>query len=142
MADTRKTALLYLRVSSDAQVRTDHEGDGLSLDAQRDACTRKADSLGARVVEEFVERGESGKATIRRSALAALLTRLKAGDIDYVIVHKVDRLARNRADDVARSWPRSGRRRHAGVGHREHRRDTQRHAAPRHHGARSPSSTR
>ena len=80
-------------------MRTDHEGDGLSLDAQRDACTRKADSLGARVVEEFVERGESGKATIRRTALAALLARLKAGDIDYVIVHKVDRLARKRADD-------------------------------------------
>lgn len=29
-----------------------------------------------------------------------MLDRLKAGDIDYVIVHKVDRLARNRADDV------------------------------------------
>ena len=74
-AETPKTALLYLRVSSDAQVRTDHEGDGLSLDAQRDACTRKADSLGARVIEEFVERGESGKTTIKRSALAALLAR-------------------------------------------------------------------
>lgn len=29
-----------------------------------------------------------------------MLDRLGRGDIDYVIVHKVDRLARNRADDV------------------------------------------
>ena len=30
-----------------------------------------------------------------------MLARLAEGDVQYVIVHKVDRLARNRADDVA-----------------------------------------
>ena len=29
-----------------------------------------------------------------------MLTRLKEGDVDYVIIHKIDRLARNRGDDV------------------------------------------
>jgi site-specific DNA recombinase len=53
------------------------------------------------VVEEFVEAGESGTSTKRRNALAELLERVTEGDIDYVIVHKVDRLARRRADDVA-----------------------------------------
>jgi len=94
-----KTALLYLRVSSVAQAETDYDREGLSLPAQRDACTRKATSLGASVVGEFVERGESGRSTVRRSALAAMLTRLEARDVGYVVVHKVDRLARKRADD-------------------------------------------
>ena len=58
-------------------------------------------SLNAEIDAEFVERGESGKATTRRSALARMLRRLKRGGTDYVIIHKLDRLARNRADDVA-----------------------------------------
>ncbi len=33
--------------------------------------------------------------------MSALLGRVSQGDIDYVIVHKVDRLARRRADDIA-----------------------------------------
>jgi DNA invertase Pin-like site-specific DNA recombinase len=94
-----KTALLYLRVSPAAQTQTDYDQEGLSLPAQRDACTRKATSLGATVADVFVERGESGRSTARRSALAAMLTRLDARDINTVIVHKVDRLARKRADD-------------------------------------------
>ena len=51
-------------------------------------------------MEEFVDRGESAK-TANRAGLQALLKRLEEGDITHVIVHKVDRLARNRADDVA-----------------------------------------
>ena len=54
------------------------------------------------VVKEFVERGVSGTST-NRPALQEMLRYLEEeqGNIDYVIVHKVDRLARNRADDVA-----------------------------------------
>jgi site-specific DNA recombinase len=95
-----KQALIYLRVSSASQLGGDYDRDGFSLPAQREACERKAASLDAEVAGEFVERGESGKHTARRSALANLLERVKAGGIDYVIVHKLDRLARNRADDV------------------------------------------
>ncbi len=94
-----KNALSYLRVSSKAQLEKD-TGDGYSLPAQRAACARKAGSLGATVIEDFVERGESGTTTKRRTALAAMLERVAVGDIDYVIVHKVDRLARRRADDA------------------------------------------
>src|SRR5207248_1990679 len=39
--------------------------------------------------------------TANRRGLRALLARLAEGGVDYVIVHKVERLARNRADDVA-----------------------------------------
>lgn len=95
----RKSALSYLRVSSKAQLEKD-TGDGYSLPAQRAGCARKAASLGATVIEDFVERGETGTTTKRRTALAAMLERVAVGDIDYVIVHKVDRLARRRADDA------------------------------------------
>ncbi|MGD9735227.1 MAG: recombinase family protein [Solirubrobacterales bacterium] len=94
-----KTALVYLRVSSAQQADKDFDKEGFSIPGQREACAREAEKLGARVVDEYIDRGESAK-TARRPALRAMLDRLKAGDIDYVIVHKVDRLARNRADDV------------------------------------------
>ena len=96
-----KRAVIYLRVSSKMQLETDFDAEGFSLPAQRHACIRKAATMGAEVVAEFVEKGESGTSTKRRRALAALLERVGEGDIDYVIVHKVDRLARSRADDVA-----------------------------------------
>jgi site-specific DNA recombinase len=89
-----KKALSYLRVSSTAQADNDYDREGFSLPAQRSACERKAASLGAEVVEVFIERGESGTSTRRRAALTSMLARLGEGDIDYVIVHKVDRLAR------------------------------------------------
>jgi site-specific DNA recombinase len=61
---------------------------------------RIADQLGATVVDEYVDRGESAKSA-KRPRLQAMLKRLREdGDVDYVIVHKVDRLARNRRDDV------------------------------------------
>jgi site-specific DNA recombinase len=93
-------AVIYVRVSSTQQADTDYDPEGFSIPAQREACTRKAGSLGLLVVDEFVDRGESAK-TANRAGLQALLTRLEEGDITHVIVHKVDRLARNRADDVA-----------------------------------------
>ena len=54
------------------------------------------------VVKESVERGVSGTST-NRPALKARMRYLgkERGRIDYVVVHKLDRLARNRADDVA-----------------------------------------
>jgi site-specific DNA recombinase len=95
-----KAALVYLRVSSAQQADKDFDKEGFSIPGQREACTREAEKLGARVVDEYIDRGESAKTT-RRPALKAMLDRLSHGDIDFVIVHKVDRLARNRADDVA-----------------------------------------
>ncbi len=97
--NSEKRAVIYLRVSSAGQMNTDVDRDGFSLPAQRAACARKAGTLGAVVIEEFVERGESGKSTLRRTALTAMLERVDKGDVDFVIVHKVDRLARRRADD-------------------------------------------
>lgn len=95
-----KRAVLYLRVSSRGQVETDVDDDGLSIAAQRSRSLEKARQIGAHVVEEYIERAESAK-TNDRPELQRLMRRLSAvGDIDYVIVWKVDRLARNRRDDA------------------------------------------
>ena len=95
-----KRAVIYLRVSTAEQAETTSGGDGYSIPAQREAAFRKARELDAEVVDEYVDRGESAK-TADRPALQILMHRLKTmSDIDYVIVHKVDRLARNRADDA------------------------------------------
>jgi site-specific DNA recombinase len=95
-----KRAILYLRVSTEEQADTDYNSEGYSLPAQREACVRLADQLGATVLDEYVDRGESAKSA-KRPELQRMLKRLQEqSDVDYVIVHKVDRLARNRRDDV------------------------------------------
>ncbi len=99
---TPKRAVIYLRVSTSEQATKGGQSEGFSIPAQREANKKKAQSLGAIVVKEFVERGVSGTST-NRPALKAMLRYLEEEDgaVDYVIVHKIDRLARNRADDVA-----------------------------------------
>ncbi|WKZ83235.1 MAG: recombinase family protein [Acidimicrobiia bacterium] len=95
-----KRAVIYLRVSTSAQADRDNEKEGYSIPAQRDACVRKAENLEAAVVDEYVDRGESARSA-DRPALQEMLQRIEnLNDIDYVIVHKVDRLARSRRDDV------------------------------------------
>jgi site-specific DNA recombinase len=95
-----RRAVIYLRVSSAQQANVDYDPEGFSIPAQREACARKAASLEAEVVAEYIDRGESAK-TADRPDLKQMLNRLAIEkDIDLVIVHKVDRLARNRADDV------------------------------------------
>ena len=100
---TAKTAIIYLRVSTARQATKDGEAEGYSIPAQRTACIKKARDLGATVVEEYVDAGASARSA-DRDGLQRMLVRL--GDaslpsVDFVIVHKLDRLARDRADDVA-----------------------------------------
>ena len=95
-----KRAVIYLRVSTDEQASKGHEPEGFSLPAQREACLRKAEQMEAVVVGEYRDAGESARSA-DRPELQAMLTRIETNrDADYVIVHKVDRLARNRYDDV------------------------------------------
>ena len=97
---TPKRAVSYIRVSTREQAQRGGLEEGFSLPAQREANKRKAQSMGALVVKEFADRGESARSA-NRPELQKMLTYLKQdGGIDYVIVHKLDRLARNRVDDV------------------------------------------
>jgi site-specific DNA recombinase len=97
--DGSLSAVIYLRVSTKEQAEKNGEAEGFSIPAQREACKRKAASLGAVVAAEFVDRGESARSA-KRPELQKMLAYVKESPVSYVIVHKVDRLARNRVDDV------------------------------------------
>ncbi|MCL2853840.1 MAG: recombinase family protein, partial [Defluviitaleaceae bacterium] len=99
---TPKLAVSYLRVSSAGQAsRGGGDDEGFSIPAQREANKRKALSMGAMVGKEFVDRGASARSA-DRPELKRMLEYIKENKerVDYLIVHKVDRLARNRGDDV------------------------------------------
>ena len=93
-------ALIYLRVSSKEQARMGGGAEGYSIPAQRDACQKKASQLEAVVEHEYVDAGESARSA-HREQLQKMLQDIKTVKPDYVIVHKIDRLARNREDDIA-----------------------------------------
>lgn len=93
-------AVSYIRVSTKEQAERDGDPEGYSIPAQREANRRKASSIGAVLVEEFLDRGESARSADRPDLQRMLRYVHEHRDIQYVIVHKVDRLARNRIDDV------------------------------------------
>lgn len=92
-------AVIYARVSSTGQLGRDGDEDGYSIPAQVKACEAEATSRGAQVVKVYVERAESAK-TDDRPVLQQMLRELPGLGAKYLIVHKVDRLARNRRDDA------------------------------------------
>jgi DNA invertase Pin-like site-specific DNA recombinase len=89
---------IYVRVSTDRQA-----DKGLSIPAQLDACRQFAHQRNWTISEEFVEAGTSAKTT-ERPALQQLLTKCRNNELSgggVLLVHKIDRLARNIADHVA-----------------------------------------
>ena len=92
-------AVSYLRVSTREQAERGGTDEGFSIPAQREANARKADELGARIAREFIDAGESARSA-DRDGLQDMLAFITASRVKFCIVHKLDRLARNRADDV------------------------------------------
>jgi site-specific DNA recombinase len=96
-----KVGISYLRVSTVAQSkRAGSTDEGYSIPAQREANRNKAASVGAVVVAEFLDKGESAKAANRPGLQALLAYLTEHPNIDFVIIPKVDRWARNRYDDA------------------------------------------
>jgi site-specific DNA recombinase len=100
-AEPMEAAAIYVRVSSSGQLGRgdDDDGDGYSIPAQVQACEREAASLGVGVAKAYIERAESARSD-NRPVLQQMLKELPALGVKYLIVHKVDRLARNRLDDA------------------------------------------
>ena len=72
-----------------------------SLDAQREACEAYIKSQaheGWRLLAGQYNDGGASGASLERPALQALLSDIRAGRIDIVVVYKVDRLTRSLAD--------------------------------------------
>ena len=94
-------AVIYLRVSSKGQLNTDYDPEGISIPAQRTSCQRKAEALGLTIVHEYIEPGRSATEMTKRVAFQQMLERIRRDrDVDYVLVYKLSRFARNRTDDA------------------------------------------
>jgi hypothetical protein len=82
--------VLYARVSKDKQAEHD-----LSIPVQLQAMRKYATQRGWTILSEYVEPGASAK-TAERPELQRLLTWLRGTQhVDVLLVHKIDRLARN-----------------------------------------------
>ena len=93
-------SISYLRVSTTAQAQRDGEPEGLSIPAQRAAVDFTAASQKqTRIRRHFTDKGASARSS-DRPGLKDMLDYLQKNRVDYVFVHKLDRLARNRHDDV------------------------------------------
>ena len=93
--------MIYLRVSTREQAAKGEGTEGYSIPAQREACTRRIQDAGWSLVDEHADLGESAR-TADRPALKAMLSRVAEDrDVQAVVVHKLDRLARNMEDHVA-----------------------------------------
>jgi DNA invertase Pin-like site-specific DNA recombinase len=88
---------IYTRKSTDHNLDLEFN----SLDAQREACEAYIKSQaheGWRLIPEHYDDGAFSGASLDRPALQQLLTGVKAGKIDIIVVYKVDRLTRSLAD--------------------------------------------
>jgi site-specific DNA recombinase len=87
-------AIIYIRVSTTDQVEL-----GNSLKVQEEICLEYAKRNNFNVLKIFKEEGESAKST-KRTELTKLLNyiQLKNGQINYLLVYKLDRLSRNLLD--------------------------------------------
>lgn len=84
-------AAIYTRVSSTMQL------DNFSLDAQRDICAALVESRQWRAIGHYSDEGISAKTT-ERPQFKAMLAAARAGEIDVIVVHKLDRFSRSVVD--------------------------------------------
>jgi site-specific DNA recombinase len=85
-----KTCFGYIRVS------TQKQGEGVSLEAQKDAITAFASRSNLTITEWFEEKETAAK--LGRPVFARMLKRLERGAASGLITHKIDRSARNLRD--------------------------------------------
>lgn len=85
-------AALYCRVSTDEQAR-----EGMSLTAQRERLTAFCVSQGWEIANTYIDDGYSGK-DLNRPALTRVLADAREGQMDVLLVWKLDRLSRRQRD--------------------------------------------
>ncbi len=88
MVQTPRRAAIYCRVSSAGQE------DNFSLETQRAGATKLAVERGYTVVGSFTD-VHSGSELFERPQLTALRHAIRAGSVDIVIAHAIDRVSRN-----------------------------------------------
>src|ERR1700730_602589 len=102
VAGAPRRCLIYLRVSTDDQAERDFTEEGFSLPAQREACVQHIRDQGWTLVDEYVDRDSASKRSEDRPQFKAMLARIfEQSDVDVVVVHKLDRFARDAAHHLA-----------------------------------------
>ena len=96
-----KRAVTLLRVSSQGQTRRAGAEEGYSIPSQREGCQGKAKQLGAEVVQEFVGPAQSASSGLYPALRDALAFVAERGDIDYLVVFRLDRFARDELTQFA-----------------------------------------
>src|SRR5258708_5978618 len=94
---SRKRCAIYTRKSSEEGLEQEFN----SLAAQREACEafiRSQRNEGWVLTRTPYDDGGFSGGTIERPALQRLLTDIRAGRIDIILLYKVDRLTRSLAD--------------------------------------------
>src|ERR1700690_2338180 len=92
-ATLQKTGIIYCRVSSAEQVQ------GTSLAMQERLCKEYAEREGIKILNIYIEEGESAKTANRTEFQKALaFCGNKKRPVNFFIVHKIDPFARNQTD--------------------------------------------
>jgi site-specific DNA recombinase len=87
-------AVIYLRVSTKEQAKVGEGREGYSIPAQREACMKVLHEHGWELADEFVDAGFTAT-SLKRPALQQMMAAIKEDrQIKFVVVHKIDRLAR------------------------------------------------
>lgn len=82
----------YERVSSDEQAK-----EGFSLEVQGEKNTAHIAAQGWELFDRYIDAGKSAK-DLKRPDMQRLLTDIDKGNVNIVVVHKLDRLTRNIGD--------------------------------------------
>lgn len=93
MKRNRIRVVMYVRVSSKEQV------EGYSIGEQIERLEKYADAMEWEIVKTFVDPGYSGGNT-DRPGLKEMIKEIEKGDIDKVVVYKLDRLSRSQLDTL------------------------------------------
>ena len=84
---------LYVRVSSQEQV------EGYSIGEQTDRLQKYAEAMNWTIYKTYVDPGYSG-GNIDRPGLKEMVRDVEAGEIDIIVVYKLDRLSRSQFDTL------------------------------------------
>lgn len=90
----KRYTALYIRVSTDAQYE-----EGYSVDAQKEKLEQFCKLRDIKNYEFFIDGGWSGS-NIDRPEMKRMVTEITAGNVESVVVYKLDRLSRSQKDTI------------------------------------------
>ena len=93
MDNERKTAGVYIRVSTEAQAR-----EGFSLGEQEEKLLQLCNFKDLEVYKVYKDAGISAKDMEHRPQFQAMLQDMKEGKINYIVAYKLDRITRSVRD--------------------------------------------